>query len=573
MKVLSIIGCLIVLLHSGVSSQQTDSVQQLVGSYLKAVGSFGNAGQVILAKGNQPIVNTCYGWARIEEKVSVTPETIFELASTSKMFTALAILKLEMQSKLNVRDSLGRFFPQAPEDKRGITIHQLLTHTSGLPGGDMVEDFEEISKRELVEKILAIPLRAKPATRFIYSNAGYNLLAAIIEKQSGKEYGAYLKESIFDPAGMTHSFINGAAELSTLATAHAYQGVKNNGGPERPVFNVRTWGGGSVCANASDLWKLKLALDSNQLIDENAKEKMFSVQVKIAEDNNYGYGCFVYWNSGRKVIDFIGETERGFNCTFRNFIDDQLTLISISNASQPNERHNRWFLDAHLKNLWLESRHFRLPPVTTVQPSDVLARSCGRFQWHQSGINVTSRGDNLLLEAEGQQAVDFLYMLDDSQKLRVAEVTRKVDSLMTGFVHQNREGFSSIMNENAMSELETERDELIRQHGKIIGFRLKGVIPDRDPNFMIASIELQCEKKTLPFFTMWNLEDTTRAMLDFCAAGLETPFQKIFASLGPRQWISYDFFNDRISKEIIFEQHNQVLTDRQHKSLFGKIGK
>lgn len=573
MKVVSLIGCFIVLLQPRVSSQQTDSVRQLVESYLKAVGSFGSAGQVILGRGDQPIVSTCYGWARIEERVSVTPETIFELASTSKMFTALAILKLEMQSKLDVRDSLGRFFPNVPEDKRGLTIHQLLTHTSGLPGGDIVEDFEKIGRQELVEKILAIPLRAKPASRFIYSNAGYNLLAAIIEKQSGREYGDYLKEAIFDPAGMTHSFINGAAELSTLATAHAYQGLKNNGGPERPVFNVRTWGGGSICSSASDLWKLKLALDRNQIIDENAKEKMFKVQVRIAEDNNYGYGCFVYWSSGRKVIDFIGETERGFNCTFRNFIDDQLTLISLSNASQPNERHNRWFLDAHLKNCWLESRHFGLPPVAIVQPYDVLTRLSGWFKLNQSNINVTSRGDNLILEAEGQEAVDFLYALNDSQKLRVTEVIRKVDSLMTGFIHQNRSGFSLIVNENAMSELETERDELIRQHGKIIRFRLKGVIPDRDPNFMIASIELQCEKKTLPFFTMWNLEDSTNATLDYYASGLETRFQKIFASLGATQWISYDFFNDRISKEIIFEQHNKVLTDRKRKHLFGRIGK
>ncbi len=552
-------------------AQTENSTRSLVNSYLRAVGSYANAGQVILATGDRQIVNTCYGYARVQEKIEVTNETVFELASTSKMFTALAILKLEMKGQLRVTDSMSMFFPNATADKRGISIHQLLTHTSGIPGGDLVEDFQEISKQDLVAKILMLPLKAAPGTRFIYSNAGYNLLAAIIEKVSGKEYGTFLEDEIFTPAGMTHSFINGSPPLQKLKTAHAYQGTDDRGGPERQVFNSRTWGGGSVCSTAEDLWQLKKALATGNLLDTASLSRMHSVQVKIASDNNYGYGCFVYWIDGKKIVDYIGETERGFNCTFREFIDDRRTLISLSNSSQPNQRHNRWFLDAHLKNLWLDSRHFQLPPLTRKPTEAALTACSGLFKASNDDLSVVPYGDNLLIEARGQEAVCFLYQLNKEQQLKAEKVIQKLDTLMSSYKLSGNDGFRSVLDGNDASDMITERDELIQKYGRLKSYRVLGVIPDTDPLFMVASVECEFEKKTIPFFTMWNQADSSKTILDFYSIGMETRFRRVFAWQEKNKWISYDFFHDVIFKDILFVRKGVLqITDAAGSARFSR---
>lgn len=183
--ILKVFPLLFLVIHNTVAAQNSDAeIKRQVNEYLDLVGNFGNAGQVLIAQGNNIIVNKNYGCISREGKTPVTNETIFELASASKMFTAAAILKLEMQGKLNVTDTIGKYFDNCPKDKAGITIHQLLTHTSGIMGGDIIDDFQPITKDELRKKILSSPLRARPGQKFIYSNAGFNLLAAIIEKQS-----------------------------------------------------------------------------------------------------------------------------------------------------------------------------------------------------------------------------------------------------------------------------------------------------------------------------------------------------------------------------------------------------
>ena len=126
-----------------------------------------------------------------------TAHTVFSLGSVTKQFTAAAILKLEEQGS---SAPIGRFIG-APADKAGITLHQLLTHTAGLPvyTGD---DFEPAGRDETVAKMLAAPLRFPPGSDFAYSNAGYSLLAAIVVLASGEGYEEFLRANLFTPAGL-----------------------------------------------------------------------------------------------------------------------------------------------------------------------------------------------------------------------------------------------------------------------------------------------------------------------------------------------------------------------------------
>lgn len=559
---------ILIAVCKSVYAQKADynSSVRLINIYLNAVGNYGNAGQVLIAEGNKILINKSYGYAIRESKTVTTNETIFELASTSKMFTAIAILKLEMQGKLSVNDSISEFFSEVPKEKKGITIHQLLTHTSGIAGGDIIDDFQTISKQDLINKILTSGLRARPGQKFMYSNAGFNLLAAIIEKISGKEYGEYLSDIIFKPTGMKHSSVNGSKKLLDVKVAYAYNGITPNGGPNNQLFNARTWGGGSICSTASDLWLLKHALDGNELLSMEAKEKMFKVQFKISDDNNYGYGCFVYTSNGEKIIDFIGETERGFNCTFRNYVDDSKTFISLSNASQPNERHNRWFLDAHVKNLWQESRHFHFPPATKELTDKTLCQYTGTYKFDKNIIKVIKQGNNLVVEADGVEATSLLFSLSGIRNTKVAAVEQKVSQLMAAYFTQTNDAFKDILSEGNNPDFADERDKLIEKFGPLKSYRVKGIYPDRDSNFMVATLVLDFGNKKIPYFSMWNLIDMNKIQLDYYAPETNTTIAKIFSNIKADEFVSYNFFKDEVDTKFNFLRVNGKIGSLTNKS-------
>src|SRR5262249_33894208 len=149
--------------------------------YLEGIETQGFAGVILLRKDGKVLLRKGYGFADGDRRVKISPDMIFDLGSITKTVTAVAILKLQAEGKLSIGDRIGRLFEGVPSDKTGITMENLLRHTAGLPdslGSD--EDF--VSKDWLVKKALSSPLRSKPGKQFNYSNVGYSLLAAIIEK-------------------------------------------------------------------------------------------------------------------------------------------------------------------------------------------------------------------------------------------------------------------------------------------------------------------------------------------------------------------------------------------------------
>src|SRR5262249_27224274 len=130
---------------------------------------------------------------------------LFSIGSITKQFTAAAILKLQMQGKLSVRDPIAKYLPNVPQDKSAITLHHLLTHSAGLESGFGPGDFEAVTRDEIIKRALASKLRSAPGKQYHYSNAGYSLLGAIVEIVSGGGYEAFLHEHLFKPAGMAQT--------------------------------------------------------------------------------------------------------------------------------------------------------------------------------------------------------------------------------------------------------------------------------------------------------------------------------------------------------------------------------
>jgi len=154
--------------------------------YMTRLEGFGFSGTLLVAKDGDIVLSKGYGVADKSRGTPMTAETVISIGSITKQFTAAAILKLEMQGKLNVDDPITKYFPIVPPDKAGITLHHLLTHTAGLDEDYGGTDYEEVSRDEILKRVFSRPLKWEPGKRHLYSNAGYSLLGAIVEIVSGQ---------------------------------------------------------------------------------------------------------------------------------------------------------------------------------------------------------------------------------------------------------------------------------------------------------------------------------------------------------------------------------------------------
>src|SRR5215510_5954384 len=182
--------------------QPAAEVTTALSDYFQKVAGLGFSGAVLVSSGDKVLIRNGYGWADQERRVPITPETVFDIGSITKVFTAVAIMQLEERGKLSTSDKITKYFSNVPPDKSAITLHHLLTHTSGLAYDDFyssatLEVREILKDREkFIQRILSFPLGFEPGTKRSYSNSGFSLLAAIVEKLSSQSYERYLRENI-----------------------------------------------------------------------------------------------------------------------------------------------------------------------------------------------------------------------------------------------------------------------------------------------------------------------------------------------------------------------------------------
>jgi CubicO group peptidase (beta-lactamase class C family) len=237
------------------------------------------SGVILVSQGGKVILAKGYGLANRAEKLPFTTDTVFDIGSITKPFTAAAILRLEMDGKLKVTDSIAKFFKDVPDDKKEITVHQLLTHTAGFRDS-LGGDYDKIVRADFVKLAFMSKLRSKPGQSYSYSNVGYSLLGAIIEHVTGESYEHYLHENLFKPAGMTRTGYLlpkwGKNEL-----ARGYKNDKDWGTPldrawaeDGPYWHLRSNGG--LLSTVGDLYRWTTALKGETVLSKEAKDKMFA---------------------------------------------------------------------------------------------------------------------------------------------------------------------------------------------------------------------------------------------------------------------------------------------------------
>ena len=297
--------------------------QQIPGVSLAVVQD----GKIILVKG--------YGLANVELQVPVKPETIFQSGSVGKQFTATAVMMLVEAGKINLDDKINKYFTDAPDAWKNITVRHLLTHTSGL--GDYPADFDfrrDYTEDDLYKIIKAVPLDFQPGEKWQYSNLGYVTLGILIHKISGKFYGDFLRERIFQPLRMPTARIISESDIVPNRSA-GYQivnGKLKNQDWVAPSLN--TTADGALYLTTLDMAKWDSALYTEKLLKKSSFEEMWSpVKLNDGKTYPYGFGWALGEVNNHRIIEHDGAWQ-GFKSAIVRFPNDQLTVIVFANLAQ-----------------------------------------------------------------------------------------------------------------------------------------------------------------------------------------------------------------------------------------------
>ena len=293
-------------------------------------------GAVLVAKDGRVLMARGFGYRDVERSMRNSPTTLFDIGSITKQFTAAAILKLEMMGRLRVEDTITKYFPEVPADKQRITLHHLLRHESGLPGG-IGGDYDPIDRRTFTEQLFKQPLRFPTGTGFGYSNTGYSLLAMIVEDVSGMGYEEFLRTQLFEPAGMSTTGYDLQIPQDPIAIGYSCDEERWGRPTEKPWDgNAPYWhlkGNGGLLSTVEELYAWTLALDGDAVLDATARAKLFEPPLRAEEtrDSYYAYGWDVHRTPrGTRSIGHNG-SNRIFYSDLVRLVDEGITVIHSSN--------------------------------------------------------------------------------------------------------------------------------------------------------------------------------------------------------------------------------------------------
>ena len=307
-------------------------------------------GTVLVSEDGRIIYNKSYGLASREWNVPNELDSKYIIGSISKQFTAMLMLQLAQEDKLNLNGKISEYLPDFPKDKGDlITIHHLLCHSSGIPNNmDHFENwytemwFREYSTQELIELFYDTELEFSPGTSFAYSNTGYYICAAIIEKVTGKLYEDVLKERILQPLEMKNSGLMDSYNIvPRMTTGYTYWNFAYSKPPQANPSSSR--GAGSIYSTAEDLLKWDRALAEYALVSKNFQDLMFLPQINLRGGRDYGYGVVLGEEpiTGLNIsISFAEHTgnQPGFSCLLFRIPDEDHSIIVLSNIDHMDLR-------------------------------------------------------------------------------------------------------------------------------------------------------------------------------------------------------------------------------------------
>lgn len=399
-KVIIIIASVFALHLNGQTSEQkaakVDSIFTVYNKQNKFNGSvlIAHKGKILLKKG--------YGMADFGHDVPNTSATKFKLASVSKQFTAMAIMILQEKGKLNVEDKLSKYIPDFPKGDK-ISVYNLITHTSGITNVTSLPNFDSIKvHKHTLEQNIALfknkPLEFEPGTKMDYSNSGYILLSYIIEKASGKSYGTFMKENIFEPLGMKNTGLyeeGSVPKNMALGYSETDNGIANTAFIDMSIPS----GAGALYSTVEDMYLWDQALYTEKLIKKSSLEKIFT-----PFKDNYAYGVKVDNYANHKMITHSGGIEGFATITYR-FPDDELYIVILKNFD------NQTFFPAHkISRAIMLDQKYELPVERKIAAinTNVYKSLVGEYELQPGFVfSVTSEPGKLFAQATNQPKIEL----------------------------------------------------------------------------------------------------------------------------------------------------------------------
>ena len=335
------------------SADKLDKLDQQFQAFLTEQNIPG--GLVAVASRGKIIHLKPYGMANVELAVPVSDKTVFEIGSISKQFVAAAALLLVEEGKLKLDDPVHKYLPYLPSDWMGVTMKQLLNHTSGIPDYEEIRSYDAYRFRLTPEEIIKIahsrPVDFMPGQGWYYSNTGYFLASMVIERIEGRPLGQILQNRIFGPLEMAHTrFADPEAIIANRAAGYWVNKV-NELINRNPTETSSTLGAGGLLSNAEDLAKWDAALYGDTFLSAESKAVMWTPAIlPNGESTNYGLGWSVTPYKGLTTRRHSGQVA-GFTAFFNRFPEQDLTFIVFLNRYRIRGRIDGAIMDTFLTGI------------------------------------------------------------------------------------------------------------------------------------------------------------------------------------------------------------------------------
>jgi len=391
---------------------------------------------VLTSRNGKVLFNRAYGMADVKGKRANATDTTFRIGSISKQFTAAAILNLQERGKLSVKDPLAKYYPEWPNGKN-ITLHHLLTHTSGMYSYTSHPFFvAQVSKpanlTTLIPAIQKEEVHFAPGEKWRYCNSGYLLLGLIVEKVSGKSYGEFLRDEFFKPLGMKQT---GVHHKGREPKGESLGYAKGTLGYKRANNWDMSWAGGAgaLYSTTGDLHRWNEALFGGKVLKKETLRAAFTpVKLTGGDEKNYGYGWGINNMRGLKTLMHGGGLQ-GFRSSLARFPKQNFTVVILANAAPG---YDPGAMSRRLAVIWLE-KEMDAKPVRVVDKKLIgknYADYVGRFDFGQAVLVVTRKDTQLFVKLGGQRRLEVFPAAKDEFFLKVVEATVKFERAENGKV-------------------------------------------------------------------------------------------------------------------------------------------
>jgi len=312
----------------------------------------GPGATALVAINGKVIYQKAFGKSNLELDVNMSVNSVLEIGSITKQFTAVSILMLVEQGKLKLNDEITKYIKDYPTHGHSITIHHLLSHTSGIGSFTSSDEWfenrkKDFTKEELINLFKKIPMHFAPGEKYLYSNTGYFLLATVIEEITNKTYKEFIHEYIFKPLEMKNTYYGSRSKI-ILNRASGYDNVNDK---REANFNesetvnadalnfIHFHSAGAILSTVHDLFLWNRAIRNNKLISKESKIKAFTnYQLLDGKNTNYGYGWAIEEINGISSIEHNGGT-MGFrsNCIYLPKNDVFVVVLTNHTYNNPDK--------------------------------------------------------------------------------------------------------------------------------------------------------------------------------------------------------------------------------------------